>query len=749
MNKKLISVLASVALMIPSAAFAENETNILSLLNSLKIMQGDGNGNYRLDDYVSRAEFAKIAVAASSAKDMVASGLKISPFKDVKYTDWFAPYVQAAVSAGLCKGYIDGTFKPNDTVSYEEAITMLLRNLGYSEDDFGVSWPYGQVGMAQNLDITDGVDSGIGRELTRRQVAALVYNTLNTKQKGGTGKLISIFDCTVTEDVTIVASHNEDSTLKTDEIYTTSGKFDIDGNFDYGWVGKKGDIFVKNGNKLVTFMPDDSATNTALDKYVIYSMLQNAVVCYKDGAFKQIDINDTVTCYKNTSPSTYGAVKNEMEMGDILYVKMNGDTVDYVSYEKGSMEGPVKVISSGWMSRFQTNSSTQIMRNGVKTAADSILTNDILYFSKDLNMILAYTDKITGIYEAAYPTKDAPTSVKISGKEYKIESVEAFNALSSSGSVKIGDTVTVLLGRGGEIAGVVGSNESISDSAVGYVTETGTKNYTNDLGQGYSSYYVKMTGTDGTESEYKVKSDADAYLGKACSVTFKDGTASLSVMKSGSGASGTVSSASFTIGSVRVSENARILDTVLSKTYSSSSCKRIYLQRLDGLNLSSSKVLYCGKNASGEITDLILDNVTGDAYSYGIVSGKTSSSSKDGNVMSESYTLDLGGTTMSYNIVRKIAKASPIYALVNGNKVEQIWELKAYSNAVSSLTNTYAAIVNSKYKLSDGVLVYKTDGLSGVTRMALDDAVNGSYKLTAYYDKPESEGGRIRVIIAR
>ena len=167
------------------------------------------------------------------------------------------------------------------------------------------------------------------------------------------------------------------------------------------------------------------------------------------------------------------------------------------------------------------------------------------------------------------------------------------------------------------------------------------------------------------------------------------------------------------------------------------------------MNLSSSKVLYCEKNAAGEITDLILDNVTGDAYSYGIVSGKTSSSSKDGNVMSESYTLDLGGTTMSYNIVRKIAKASPIYALVNGNTVEQITELKAYSNTVSSLTNTYATIGNSKYKLSDGVLVYKVDGMSSVTRMALDDAINGSYKLTAYYDKPESEGGRIRVIIAR
>ncbi len=35
-----------------------------------------------------------------------------------------------------------------------------------------------------------------------------------------------------------------------------------------------------------------------------------------------------------------------MAMGDILYVKMDGSNVDYVSYEKGNMEGPVKVTNS-------------------------------------------------------------------------------------------------------------------------------------------------------------------------------------------------------------------------------------------------------------------------------------------------------------------------------------------------------------------------------------------------------------------
>ena len=94
----------------------------------------------------------------------------------------------------------------------------------------------------------------------------------------------------------------------------------------------------------------DSETGTdSFDKYVIYSLLSDAVICYKNGSFEQIDITDGTTCYKDKNKSTYGAVKNEMAMGDILYVKMDGSNVDYVSYEKGNMEGPVKVTNSNWI----------------------------------------------------------------------------------------------------------------------------------------------------------------------------------------------------------------------------------------------------------------------------------------------------------------------------------------------------------------------------------------------------------------
>ncbi|MBQ8300718.1 MAG: S-layer homology domain-containing protein, partial [Clostridia bacterium] len=451
--KKIISFVMSAMMLllsVPSMADCDNEEDIMSLLSELNIMVGDADGNLRLDDYVSRAEFAKIAVASSKSKNTIAAGIKVSPFKDVTYKHWSAPYVRAAVSAGIVAGYVDATFKPDNTVSYEEALTMVLKVLGYTDDDFGYSWPYGQMGLADNLEITKNVNANQGDMLTRRQVANLIYNALNTKMKDSQSKLISVFDCEVVEGVTIIASNKEDSSLGTDKIYTTAGMYEFNDNFNFDYVGRQGDIVVKNGDDFVSFTPRDQQveeykvsnvigsdivldgnmyninSNTTtyyksktmtyelaaaeadkgdtfklfknangsvdyamlvsqsaqtgtknFEKYVIYSQLADAVIGYNNGSFEQIDITDGTTCYKESIKSTYAAVKNEMAMGDILYVKRDGNSVEYVSYEKGSMEGPIRVAGTNWMSSFETNDKTAIMRNGNKVSASEIQINDI------------------------------------------------------------------------------------------------------------------------------------------------------------------------------------------------------------------------------------------------------------------------------------------------------------------------------------------------------------------------------------
>ncbi|MBQ3573061.1 MAG: S-layer homology domain-containing protein, partial [Clostridia bacterium] len=188
-------IIAVSVIFVPMSASAVNtEDGILSLLAELKIMSGDPDGNMRLDDYVSRAEFTKIAVASSSYKNGVATNLAISPFPDVTYQHWAAPYVRVGVTGGLVNGYPDATFKPDGTVLYEEAITIMLRVLGYTDADFGVAWPSGQIGLANSLDMMDGISCTAGELMNRRQVARLVYNSLKTKIKGQQSALISVFD---------------------------------------------------------------------------------------------------------------------------------------------------------------------------------------------------------------------------------------------------------------------------------------------------------------------------------------------------------------------------------------------------------------------------------------------------------------------------------------------------------------------------------------------------------------------------
>ena len=76
-------------------------------------------------------------------------------------------------------------------------------------------------------------------------------------------------------------------------------------------------------------------------------------------------------------------------------------------------------------------------------------------------------------------------------------------------------------------------------------------------------------------------------------------------------------------------------------------------------------------------------------------------------------------------------------------------QLVAHSSNISELTRTEALIGSQKYLLSNDVVVYHRKDASTYMKIPLDDAINGNYRLTAYYDKAQTSGGRIRIIIAQ
>ena len=755
MFKKYLSAVISVLVILSSvctagAAGVYSSQSAQTLVKSLNIMVGDESGNMNLDAAVTRAEFSKIAINASKYKNMVALGATVSVFKDCTYTHWAAPYVKVAVSNGIITGYPDGTFRPEDTVLYEEAITVFLKLLGYTDDDFGNSWPYGQAGIAANLGLNKNIDKTIGSTMTRGDIMTLVYNVLTANLKGTSNEYISVIDGVFYEDAVIMSTNREDTSVGANSVLTSVGTFKINDGFDYSTVGLKGDLAVKTSGELLAFMPYSQTSK----KYVVYSKLDNSIVAYSDGRLSELDISDNTTVYSGSDKYTFANAKNTMNTGDVIYVVSDSKgSVEYLTLRSDAMEGPytLSAYSDTWYTMFTNDaSSLTVMRDGVKVSVSDVKTNDILYYSSDLNIVFAYSKKITGIYEKATPNKDTPTSVVISGTEYTIESVTAFNKLSSSGSINYGDTVTLLFGKDGQIADVISADGSLKSSSVaGYLTETGTKVFENSNDESYSSKYAKLILADGTEAQYVTNSDYSSYINSVMQVNFENGIASLSYKRSNSGVSGTVDASAGKIGSSKVSENVSILDvSTTNKDHLGAYCST-YMSRLDGMSISSTNVLWYKKNSDNEITELILKDVTGDSCSYGIITDSPNSA-KAGNA---SYTVDISGQSYKYSggTYSNIGTGSAVKVELSQGSAEAFSALNMISGNVSKLTETYAEIRDTDYKLSGNVCAYKKVNSYTYTVMPMSELIKNAdnYTVTAYCDKAEKNGGRIRILIAQ
>lgn len=98
-------------------------------ISSLGIMEGDGDGNFRPEEPMTRAEFAKSCVGFAT-KDPIAPG---ADFTDVSRTAWYYTYIQKAVAFGWIEGY-NGEFRPDDYITRTEAVTIINRMLARPAD---------------------------------------------------------------------------------------------------------------------------------------------------------------------------------------------------------------------------------------------------------------------------------------------------------------------------------------------------------------------------------------------------------------------------------------------------------------------------------------------------------------------------------------------------------------------------------------------------------------------------------------
>ena len=757
-TKRLICLILITAAALCAAAFpcraheTSADTNeVLKLLNELEIMRGDPDGNLRLGDTVTRAEFTKMAVASSDLRHSAASSLSVSPFYDTPYTHWAAPYVRVGVSGGFVSGYPDASFRPDNSVAYEEAVTIMLRVLGYTDEDFGAAWPAGQLGMAESLDMTDNIENtAVGSAMSRGDCAALIYNTLRCRKKNAQTELVSIFDVSFVEGATLISTSREDSAIPGDEVFTDAGSFKINSDFNYDQIGMRGDIALKNNKTVLGFFPDKEAAPD--EKYVVYSMLGNDVVAYSGGNLEILDIPDSAAAYDGTQRSTFGAVKAGLEMGDVINIRRTGGDIDYALINKGGMLGPYTVTAdSSYISGIGMSNSTKISRGGKNASISDIRANDILYYVPELDMAFVYTNKITGVYENASPNKDNPTEITVSGTTYKVESAEAFIKLSSTGSAAFGDTVTLLLGKNNDVADILTASAGAPAEITGYAVAAGTKTYSSGDLKNRSGNYITVITPGGESREYITDRDCADYVNSVVSVSIDSGEAKVSRVSKAPGAGGVFRYERMTLGSNKVASDAKILDVGTTDRTMPSLYAVIYPARLDNVNINADKVLYFHKNSAGEIDELILNDVTGDSYTFGIA--KSVQNVSMGLALNGSYTYIVNGTEYSYatsNTIFSISGGSGIRltSAANPYSISALTELRG-SAGVTSQTNLSCGGKN--YAISPNVQVYEKESRfeAEYSLIPISDIVGSDgYDLIAYYDKLPENGGRIRIIVA-
>ena len=96
----------------------------VTALSNLDVITGYGDGSFRPNANITRAEFATMLCRFSGASD---SGK--SSFTDIS-GHWARSYIEAVCAEGWVKGYGDGTFRPDAYITRAEVMTMLNRMLG-------------------------------------------------------------------------------------------------------------------------------------------------------------------------------------------------------------------------------------------------------------------------------------------------------------------------------------------------------------------------------------------------------------------------------------------------------------------------------------------------------------------------------------------------------------------------------------------------------------------------------------------
>ena len=353
MKKRVFSLLLALVLTLSAAAIpasaAESFSDVtdkktaqnVEVLRLLGVIEGNGAGQFNPSGLLTRAEFCKMVVVLMGKGSDAMRYKTVTIFPDVRATHWAAGYVNLAVRQSepkLLAGLPDGTFQPDSYITYGQAVTILMRVLGFADKDSGGIWPDGYINLAKSTGVSAGVNLTGSANITRAQAAQLFVNVLST---GKDGKGYTPAGCTKGDKEVTLVSMNGDKLRISGE---KDPKTLVRPSSSSALNGLKGYLLTNSDGKVVTFVPKTSSTTGA-------AVSNAAVILPADKSTSGIsaltDGRTDYTVYRNGVLSSVSALrKNDVvtydAVSNTVYACDTRVTVYYESCEP-SPSAPVSI----------------------------------------------------------------------------------------------------------------------------------------------------------------------------------------------------------------------------------------------------------------------------------------------------------------------------------------------------------------------------------------------------------------------
>ena len=272
-------------------------------------------GILNVSDYtgqVTRGDFARMLVNASSYRENLPSS-SVSVFADVPGTHPDAVYIRIAASQGWMTGFLGGLFKPEEYITYKDAVKAALTMLGYSDEDFTGDLASSRISKFNYLELNEEMNRQPEEVLNQTDCMNLFYNLLKTKKKDSSEIYGAVLDCELNSDGEI-----NPITILDDE--------------------RKGPILVRKGFSVIQSVPFGSENaNVFLNGTA--STLEAVKASQQDAGFAVVYYNvksKTIWAY-----TTRGWDDDDLE-GNNAYVLLKGE-VKNIYYKSTDVMTPTSI----------------------------------------------------------------------------------------------------------------------------------------------------------------------------------------------------------------------------------------------------------------------------------------------------------------------------------------------------------------------------------------------------------------------